>query len=244
MRWTILLAACGALAACADGTARPRVARTPAPTPELHFVNPPVVALDGAGGVIVWVRLSRPFRDNEGLLGEPPNVPAEIRIPGTQRDIPGLYRDDLRPTCYGQFLYGDLEGGDPAKVALVLGDERLTATVPARDWEGTRAIDERALRRLGCPGDGGATRRCHGNAPGRYLGIGLQSATNASCRTARAVMRSAGRWVDSSRCYETLCVRKHRMNGGYRCSVDLTGEAAWQITCTRGDRVVRGSTAE
>jgi hypothetical protein len=239
MRWTILLAACGARRAATAPSGRRSRGRL-----SCISSNPPLVALDGAGGVIVWVRLSRPFRDNEGLLGEPPNVPAEIQIPGTQRDIPGLYRDDMHPTCYGQFLYGDLEGGDPAEVALVLGHERLTATVPTQDWEGTRGIDERALRRLGCPEVGGATRRCHGNAPGRYLEIGLQSASNVSCRTARAVMRSAGRWVDSSRCYETLCVRKHRTNRGYRCSVDLTGEAAWQITCTRGDRIVRGYTAE
>ena len=57
-------------------------------------------------------------------------------------------------------------------------------------------------------------------------------------------MRSAGRWADSGRCYETLCAPKHRMNRGYRCDAELVGEAAWQITCTRGERIVRGFTAD
>jgi hypothetical protein len=58
----------------------------------------------------------------------PAPAQAEIEVPGTQRDIPGLYRDDAHPTCHGQFLYGGLEAGDPAEVALVTGRERLTAT--------------------------------------------------------------------------------------------------------------------
>ena len=57
-------------------------------------------------------------------------------------------------------------------------------------------------------------------------------------------MRSAGRWANSGRCYETLCSGKHRMNRGYRCDAELIGEAAWQITCTRGDRIVRGFAAD
>ena len=196
------------------------------------------------GGVEVWVRLDRPLRDNEGVLGEYPGSEAEIEVPGTVRDIPGLYRDDLHPTCYGQWFDGDIAEGAQVEVALVLGrGERLTATVQAHKPDDPARAGAQALRALGCPSDRGATRRCHGSVGGRYYEIGVQSATNDSCRSARAVMRSVGRWA-SSRCYQTLCVRKHRINRGYRCSVDLTGEAAWQITCTRGRRIVRGNTAD
>jgi hypothetical protein len=192
--------------------------------------------------VDVWVRLNRPLRDNEGSLSEHPGVPAEIQIAETTPDIPGLYRDDLHPTCFGQVLFGDIADGEQVSVALVLSpSERITATVRAQSGGGA---DARPVRRLGCPVDR-ATRRCRGEVWGRhFLGISVQSATNASCRTARTVMRSVGRWADSRRCYKTLCVRAHRINRGFRCSVDLTGEAAWQITCVRGRRIVRGYTAE
>ena len=76
-------------------------------------------------------------------------------------------------------------------------------------------------------------------------GIDARSGTNAGCRTVRAVMRSVGRWATSGRdCYETLCAEDHRINRGFRCSAELVGEAAWQITCEQGNRIVRGYTAE
>ena len=111
--------------------------------------------------------------------------------------------------------------------------------------ETARSGDAQALRRLHCPSDHGATRRCKGVEDATGLGgIDVRSATNTSCATARAVMRSAGRWANSGRCYETLCAGKHRMNRGYWCDAELIGEAAWQITCTRGDRIVRGFAAD
>jgi hypothetical protein len=169
-------------------------------------------------------------------------LPAAIEIARTTPDIPGLHRDDLHPTCFGQFLYGEIADGEQVSVALVLGpSERITATVRAHS---AGSVDAGAPRRLRCPADR-ATRRCRGTVQARQLlGIGAQSATNASCRTVRAVMRSVGRWADSQHCYETLCVRAHRINRGFRCSVDLVGEAAWQITCVRGRQIVRGYTAE
>ena len=190
------------------------------------------------------MRVNRPLRDNEGALHEQPGTEARLEVAGTTPDIPGLYRDDLHPTCYRQGLDGQLDNGQQVAVTLVLGHtERLTATVPVQVFSGS-GVDVRALRQLGCPKDG-ATRRCHGVAPDpRYMDIGIQSATHASCADAKAVMRSVGRWADSGRCYRTLCVQGHRMNDGYRCSVDVVGEAAWQITCRHGTRIVRGYTAE
>ncbi len=239
-----MLAACGVLAAC--GSAEPaRVARSQQAS-SLRFVVPPLVVAHAGGGVTVWVRLNRPLRDNEGLLGEDPGASAEIEVPGTRSDIPGLYRDDLHPSCYGQFLYGPIAGGAQVAVSLVLGaSERISATVPAQAWKREGNVDARALRRLGCPSDRGATRRCGGWVAARnFDGIEARSATNASCSTARAVMRRVGRWASSQHCYETLCVGGHRVNRGFRCSVDVVGQAAWQITCVRGDRIVRGFTAE
>ena len=95
MRWMLVLALCGALAACGAVEAAPP--HTP-PAAGLQFAQPPVVRTDGIGGVSVWVRLNRPLRDNEGVPGDHAGVDAELRIPGATRDIPGLYRDDLPPT--------------------------------------------------------------------------------------------------------------------------------------------------
>jgi hypothetical protein len=237
MRWAIVLAACGALAACGE-TGPERVSRAPS----LHFVKPPLVFADDGNGVYVWVRLNRPLRDNEGALGERPGFQAGIEIPDTTPDIPGLYRDDLHPTCYGQFLDGTLAAGEQVRVALVLGpDERIAATVSAQRSD----PDASALRQLGCPSDRGATRRCRGSVEAPRVGaIDVRSATNASCRTARAVMRRVARWADAGRCYRSLCAPRHRRNRGFRCDAELVGEAAWQITCTRGGRIVRGFTAD
>lgn len=242
MGWMVVFVACGVLAACGNAE-QPRVARAQAPP--LQFVKPPLVVSSRWGGVHVWVRLNRPLRDNEGSLGEHPGLPADIEIAGTSRDIPGLYRDDRHPTCYGQVLFGEIADGEQVGVALVLSpSERVTTTVPAQAMKPAGNGDVRALRRLRCPTDR-ATRRCRGTVKARGVaGIIARSATNASCRTVRAVMRSVGRWADSRRCYETLCVRSHPINRGFRCSVDLVGEAAWQITCVRGRSIVRGYTAE
>ncbi|WP_157592533.1 hypothetical protein [Solirubrobacter soli] len=243
MRWLVVLAACGVLAGCGGSEYVEEAAPTRAPT--LHFVKLPLVLTSKGNGVSVWFRLNRPLGDNEGALGEHPDYAASIEIDGTTPDIPLLYRDDLHPTCYGQFLDGDVTIGQDVNVGLRLGpDERIVATATVQEETGASG-DAQAVRRLRCPSDHGATRRCKGVVDGRYIfGIDVRSATNTSCRTARAVMRSAGRWADSRRCYETLCAGKHRMNRGYRCDAELVGEAAWQITCTRGDKIVRGFTAD
>ena len=121
---------------------------------------------------------------------------------------------------------------------------RITGTARVQTTESAN-VDEEALRQLGCPADS-ATRLCGDNwiSDRHGMGILVRSATNASCRRAQAVMRSVNRWASSYRCYEKLCVTGHRMNRGFRCDVELVGEAAWQITCVRGDRIVRGYTAE
>jgi hypothetical protein len=236
MRWLVVLAACGLLAGCGEDT---YVEEEPTPEPTVHFAEPPLVMAGKGGGVSVWFRLDRPLADNEGALGEDPDFPASVEIEGTTPDIPLLYRDDLHPTCYAQDLYGELTIGQDVNVALVLGPhERIVATAAVEE-EKAPSHEARALRRLRCPSDR-ATRRCDD----RYWEVTARSATNASCATARAVMRKVGEWADSSGCYETLCVGRHRMNRGYRCDVDLVGEAAWQVTCTRGKRVVRGFTAD
>jgi hypothetical protein len=248
MRWMLVLAACGALTACAAAASQPPPTPTPTATPEtahgLAFVGAPVVLADDAGNVMAWVRLNRPLRDNEGVVGEYVGTPAEIAIRGTNADIPGLARDDRHPTCYEQFLFGHVSVGDSVDVALSLGHgERLHATVQVGTQEPTSDVGARTMRQLGCPDDGGATRRCDGEAVGRYYEIWAQSATNTSCATALRVMRRVGRWA-TSRCWRDLCVRKHRENAGFRCEVDQIGEADWQITCTRGNRVVRGNAAD
>jgi len=236
MRWIVVPAACLILA-CGD-VEPPRVARAQGPPPP-QFVNPPLVFTSHGSGVQVWFRLDRPLRDNEGALGEYRRFEATIAIPGTVEDIPGLYRDDLYPTCYSQYLDGDIPPGQDVNVALVLSRTvRLTATVRAQ-LSGSPNLDQEVLALLGCPANS-ATRRCDGSIGA----ISVRSATNSSCRRARAVMRSVSRWANSGRCYEKLCVTGHRMNRGFRCDVELVGEAAWQITCVRGKRIVRGYTAD
>ena len=239
MRFPVAIVACGVFVAC--GTNAPPRPATSAREQSARFVKPPLVVVSPGGSVEAWVRLNRPLHDNEGALADDPGQDAEIEIPGTTRDIPGLYRDDLHPTCYGQDLDGHVRDGDPVKVTLVLGhDERITARVRARAWTPGR----NPLRVLGCPSDHGATRRCRDEARARdFDGIEAKSATHVSCRAARAVMGSVGRWA-SHRCNETLCAGAHRLNHGFRCTVDLVGEAAWQITCVHGRRIVRGFAAD
>jgi hypothetical protein len=233
--------ACLILACGADEPTR--VTRAQGPPPP-QFVLPPLVYASSKGSLDVWVRLDRPLRDNEGALAEYPPWGAGIEVPGAQEDIPGLARDDVHPTCYSQHLYGDIEPGEDVTVTLVLSETvRITATARAQASEPPHYGQE-GLRQMDCPADS-ATLRCSGTVTATHLlGIGVRSATNTSCRRARAVMRSVGRWANSTRCYEKLCVTGHRMNRGFRCDAELVGEAAWQITCVRGKRVVRGYTSE
>jgi hypothetical protein len=242
MRWTVVLAACLVLGC---GAVEPtRVERAQLGPPPPQFVGPPLVLTSPGSGLAVWVRLDRPLRDNEGALGEYPPWGAGIEIHGAREDIPGMSRPDRYPTCYSQHLDGRFEPGEDVAVALVLSETvRITGTARVQLWESANREKE-AVRQLGCPADS-ATRLCGAPISDRHgMGIWVSSATNASCRRARAVMRSVSRWANSLRCYEKLCVTGHRMNRGFRCDVDIVGEAAWQITCVRGNRIVRGFTAE
>jgi hypothetical protein len=240
----------GVLAGCGGAAvpSRPAVAPSPNAPSSLRFVRPPLVVSAGdSGTVAVWVRLDRPLRDSDGAPQEYRGFNAYLEVPHTTADIPGLYRDDSRPTCFGQELVGSVEDGQRVRVALVLGDgRRLTATTRAQVWESGDDVDRRARARLGCPPspDAGHERRCGGTVTGRHLTFSLGLSAFVSCGTARQVMRSVGRWANSLRCYERLCVTGHRMNLDFRCDAELVGEAAWAITCRDGRRVVRGYTAE
>jgi hypothetical protein len=216
----------------------------------LQFAKPPLVITTATGGTLeVTVELNRPLRFNVGHPEEHRGYRASIEAAGGGHDIPGVWRDAVRPTCYseGLFVERTFAAGEPVEVTLVLSEtEKLTATVPVTVVEPKDIFRGRAL--LGCPSRApgeARVKRCRGSAPSRAFGvIGAESAQGTSCATARRVMTSVGRWASSSRCFRDLCVRKHRMNAGYRCEAALSGEAAWEIVCRRGKQVVTGSAAE
>jgi len=117
MRFPVVIVACGVLVAC--GTNAPPRPATSAREQSARFVKPPLVIASPGGSVEAWVRLNRPPHDNEGRLADQPDQEAEIEIPDTTRDIPGLYRDDLHPTCYGQSFDGHIKDGELVDVTLV-----------------------------------------------------------------------------------------------------------------------------
>ena len=254
MRWmagcsvVVVFAACGAEPA----PTIPAAPAAPRQADALRLVKPPLVTYSPEWGSLdVWVRLNRPMRHNLGHPGESADFGASLEAAGGEHDIPGLYRNHLRPTCYGEDLYvprenAPLADGQTIEVTLVLGkDERLTAPATVRVLPKGESSDP--VRELRCPSYQPGTpraRRCPGNVDGRHLTIGSVSAAGTSCRTARAVLRSVGRWADSRRCYDDLCAPKHRVNRGYRCEAALSGEAAWDILCRRGRAEVRGFTAD
>ncbi len=216
----------------------------------LQFERPPLVLAKPDGDSLeITVRLNRPLRLNVGHPQEHRGYPASLEAAGGRHDIPGLWRDAVRPTCYSEDLYvgRTFAPGEPVEVTLMLSKtQRLTATVPVTIID--RSESSSGRKRLGCPSRAPGqprTRRCHGRAAAKAFGvIGVASATGTSCRTATAVMRSVGKWASSSRCYRDLCVRRNRMNRGYRCDAALSGEAAWEIVCRRGKRVVTGHASE
>ena len=68
--------------------------------------------------------------------------------------------------------------------------------------------------------------------------LGTTYATSSA--TAHEVMTSVGRWANPEACRSNLCVRKHRMNRGFRCDAAFSnrgeGPDAWDIECVRGRR--------
>ncbi|WP_147448053.1 hypothetical protein [Solirubrobacter pauli] len=243
---SVTIGACGSVESAAPAAA------TATPDPAgLRFVKPPVVVYAPEwGSVDVWVRLNRPLRSAVGHPGELDDTPASLEVAGGLHDVPGLLATFRRPTCYSESLYlpekaEPLQAGQPVEVALVLSEQhRVTGTATVQiAGDGAQP---RPVRELGCPSQRpGAppTRRCDGVVGSHSVSIGLVSATGTSCRRAREVLTSVSRWA-SSRCFEDLCVARHRRNRGYRCEVGRTGEADWDISCRRGRAEVRGYTSE
>lgn len=242
---SVTIGACGSVESAAPAAA------TATPDPAgLRFVKPPVVVYAPEwGSVAVWVRLNRPLRSAVGPPGELDDTPASLEVAGALHDVPGLLATPRRPTCYSENLHlpekaGPLQPGQQVEVALVLSEQhRVTGTATVQVGDGARP---RPVRELGCPSQlPGAprTRRCDGTVGTGYVTIGVLSATGTSCRRARDVLTSVSRWA-SSRCFEDLCVARHRRNRGYRCEVGRTGEADWDIVCRRGRAQVRGYTSE
>jgi hypothetical protein len=253
--WSVRLSAACALscAGCAAAAPAPshHVAATPTTTPTttVRFVAPPIVFYGTKyGSVQIHVRLNRPLHHTVGEPHDYADEPSSLSIPGTYQDgPPGLEVDALRPTCYDQLVFQSegepaLKAGDPVPVTLDLGHGRrvtATATVQIPDDD----HDANPTKALGCP-RAPDTHVCHGEVyPEHFDEISVTLATGTSCATARAVMQSVARWV-SDRCWEHLCLSKHRMNRGFRCDAALSGEAAWDIVCTHGKAVVRGFAAD
>ena len=116
--------------------------------------------------------------------------------------------------------------------------QRVTATATAQRLDAGAGYPD-GEKLLGCPRLPD-THVCHSEVvPAHFDEISVMSATGTSCATARAVMQSVARWI-SDRCYEHLCVSKHRINRGFRCDAGLKGEASWDIICDRGNAEVRG----
>lgn len=219
--------------------------------PPLRFAAPPDVRFAPATGGGAWFVASARF--TRSLPVRSATIRASLVVAGTSTDVPGIQRIPGPRPCYGQETYWDERrpvprDGDVVTVRLDVSGRRqpLTAQAPARQVSFEELHGDAGLReRLGCP-PAPEERRCNGFVRARFMsGISVHAAAGgATCATARRVMRAVGRWAHSGRCFLDLCVRRHRMNAGFRCSVIKDGEADWAITCRRGRAVVRGSTAE
>ena len=96
--------------------------------------------------------------------------------------------------------------------------------------------DTHPTRQLGCPRDPD-DHSCSGKVEAKYVTIEPKTAYATSCGVAREVTKSVGRWANPHLCEFTLCVRKHRMNRGFRYAYFHNGgegPPAWQIECSRG----------
>jgi hypothetical protein len=95
---------------------------------------------------------------------------------------------------------------------------------------------------------GAATRRCHAPPDGFLfaqrggVSITVVSARGTSCANAKRIFLKVAGWVDSGKCYRTLCDFRHRMNDGYFCAVRIIGDSAYRIRCHRDGREVVGNT--
>ncbi|MDA0181966.1 hypothetical protein OJ997_16805 [Solirubrobacter phytolaccae] len=241
----VIVGACGA-------ESRPRPAAAPTATPDpsgLRFVKPPLVTFHaGDDSVSITARLNRGLRHNLGHPGEVADTPVVLDVPTAEHDyLVGMDRDPVRPTCYRETVGVDtpLVDGQPIEVSLVLDEQRrVTTTATLRELADGESI--RPERELGCPNrEPGlpSVHRCDDDAPGLYS-IWMVSARGTSCRRAAAVMRAAERDAPSGGdCYEDLCLRGQEYRG-YRCRAALSGEAYWDIVCSRGEAEVRGNAAD
>lgn len=239
----LLAGGCGQAAPTPTGAASTGPA---APPDAISFGRPPIVVLTRAGVMTTAVRTTTALPAS-GLgisatldtTGADPNRGSELeRIPGYRRcyanEAP--VKADLR-----------LRPGQLVTVELRTEDGVVTrARVPLRSATSASTATRRlgAARALGCV-RGPREQRCTGSVAGNGLQIAIDRAFGgASCATARAVLGQVATWVDDGRCFEDLCVKRHRLNRGFRCTVAKVGEADWTITCRRGKQSVRGSTSE
>jgi hypothetical protein len=89
-------------------------------------------------------------------------------------------------------------------------------------------------------------RDCHYASVGATswtFGIQIVRTRNVGCAAGKRVLRHVGNWLNA-RYYRDLGASRHRAKtDGYRCTVRLIGDSAWEIRCQRKTRVVVGFTA-
>jgi hypothetical protein len=235
--------------ACGSATGR-EVAVRPTSAAGLQFVGAPVAILHSNGYVEVWVRLSRQLRHTVGTPGDYAGHEASIEVQDTSVDWPGLFGYAFWPTCYSQDLrasesFARLPAGTPVQVSLVLDKtHRVTGTAALQLYDERRT--PRGEAQLGCPSKAPGKprpRRCSDKIIVPRLALSAVSAAGTTCRRARDVLIEVGRHA-SGRCYRDLCVHKHPINLGYRCTAGLSGEATWDVVCRRGHAEIRGFSAE
>jgi hypothetical protein len=239
-----LLAACSVavtLVACGGRTpvARNVSSATATPLPSsgsLRMMKPPVAVYhDKEAYLELWVRLNRPIMDSDIS----PNDYGDriVTIEALQGEsMFGASADVRFPTCYS-----DAVDPGPAPAA----GKRITVELKLGPKQSLKAIatvqhfghDTHPARQLRCPRDPDG-HFCSGKIHAKYLTIELETAYAASCRVAREVMTSVGRWANPHHCQFRLCVSKHRMNRRFRCDAYFhnggEGPPAWQIECKRG----------
>jgi hypothetical protein len=230
------LAACGGEAA-RSASRRPAPTATPLPSVgSLRMVKPPVVIYhDAAGYLDVWVRLNRPIKESD-LIPDSYGDRGAFLLALEAEPRYGAAADVRFPTCYSETLeVGDVPAaGTPIDVELTLGPgQGMRAKARLR----YATHDTHPAHQLGCPRDRDG-HVCSGTVRGKRLAIELGTTYATSCATAREVMTSVGRWANPEACRSNLCVRKHRMNRGFRCDAVFSnggeGPDAWDIECERG----------